>query len=103
MINKEKRIVDITLGELLDALELREAKKQEVIHHPPEPDIVTIEVACRITHLARQTIYQMCCKGISVRKEGTVPFPVIRRPHSKRLLFSRKALQQWVEGKTITK
>ncbi len=52
-------------------------------------DLVDIEDAMKITHLARQTIY---CKVSA----GTIPY--IKRPNSKRLFFSREALISWIKN-----
>lgn len=53
-------------------------------------DLVDIEDAMKITHLARQTIY---CKVSA----GTIPY--IKRPNSKKLFFSRQALIAWLNEK----
>lgn len=50
-------------------------------------DNITIDEAMKITHLARQTIY-----GHVFEKK--IPFN--KRPNSKKLFFSRKALQRWM-------
>jgi excisionase family DNA binding protein len=55
-----------------------------------EQDIIFMDEACRITGLARQTIYQLV---------GTNEIPYLPKGGRKKLAFSRKALLAWMEGK----
>lgn len=93
IINKETRVIDLTLEELINALSSS---------HPPqvqeqvveEDEIGGIELAVKITGLAKQTIYGK----VSSR---TIPF--MKQPSGKRLYFSRKELLEWLKShKRIT-
>lgn len=56
-----------------------------------EEEFLTIDQASDLTHLAKQTIYQLVCE----RK-----IPYLKRKGSKRLLFSSEDLKNWLrEGR----
>lgn len=50
-------------------------------------DLMNVEEASRFTRLKKETIYNMT-------STGKIPF--IKRPDSRKLLFSRSALESWV-------
>jgi excisionase family DNA binding protein len=58
---------------------------------PKLPDRCTLPEACEITGLSRSLIYKMSM-------DGTIP----REKYGKRLVFSRKALNEWIKSRTIT-
>ena len=58
----------------------------------PPPDRITLNEACAITGLSRSLIYKMTMAG-------TIP----HEKYGKRLVFSRMALQEWVQSRTIPK
>ena len=58
----------------------------------PEPDEISIDGAERITGLKKSTLYKASFEGtIPVKKRG------------RRLIFSRKDLQSWLNSNTIEK
>ena len=57
---------------------------------PEQQDIIFMEEACRITGLARQTIYQHI---------GNNNIPYLPKGKRKKLAFSRKSLLLWMEGR----
>lgn len=61
---------------------------QVKIENQGEQDIVPIEEAMKITNLARQTLYGK----VYDRK-----IPFIKRPGSRKLLFSKSALIKWLQ------
>ena len=66
---------------------MREVLEERSLEILDPEDTITIEAAMQITHLARQTIY-----GHVFEKK----IPFFKRPNSKKLFFSRKALQRWM-------
>jgi excisionase family DNA binding protein len=54
------------------------------------PDRCTLPEACKITGLSVSAIYKMSM-------DGTIP----REKYGKRLVFSRKKLEQWIEDRTV--
>lgn len=92
MITPDTRLIDLNVAQLREVIADASGTLHPNIPNEPGPDIIEIDEACRITHLARQSIYQQSCNGRSIKK-NELPLPIIRRPGSKKLLFSRKALQ----------
>lgn len=90
MKQNEKRIIDLSVQELQELI--GETIKNNTSLNPPQPeqqDIITIEVVMSITQLARQTIYQHVHYGV---------IPYIKRPNSRKLYFSRKAIVAWLKS-----
>jgi excisionase family DNA binding protein len=66
------------------------------IKHPtkapePLPDRITLQDACELTGQSKGQLYKMTMLG-------TIPFSHF----GKRLIFSRKALTEWMESRTIS-
>ena len=72
---------------------LRDAIQEiKAIPDPPKlSDRCTLPEACEITGLSRSLIYKMSM-------DGTIP----KEKYGKRLVFSRKALNEWIEKRTIS-
>ena len=90
MIKNETRLIDLTVGELQQLLgETIKNSKSSLQQSQPEPeDIGPIEMAMEVTFLARQTLYGLICAK---------KIPFIKRPGSRKLFFSRKALLAWIQ------
>jgi len=54
------------------------------------PDRCTLIEACEFTHLSKSALYKLCM-------DGDIPF----EKYGRRSIFSRKALTQWMEARTI--
>lgn len=86
----ETRVIDLTVNQLQQLIEetLNAKTFSQNSTDSTEQDLVPIEIAMKITNLARQTIYGL----VYVRR-----IPFIKRPKSRKLFFSRKALMIWIE------
>lgn len=68
---------------------IRECLEETGIITTINDDLITIDEVSQLTKLARQTLYAKC-------SAGKIPF--IKRPNSKKLLFSRQAIMTWLKG-----
>ena len=75
------------LSELIQS-SIRSVLNEQSRSQPEIPDLIPIEEAMKITNLARQTLYAK----VYDRK-----IPFIKRPGSRKLFFSRKALLNWIQ------
>ena len=85
-ITKETRVIDLTLGELINAISSN-SPLESPVQKTPEDELGGIELAVHITKLAKQTIYGK----VAARK-----IPYIKLPDSKKLYFSKKDLEEWL-------
>ena len=88
------QIVQLDFTELQTAIKncLRDAIAEiKAIPDPPElPDRISLNEACQVTGSSKSQIYKLSMMGeIPVRHFG------------KRLVFSRKELTAWMEGRTV--
>lgn len=92
MIDKNKRVIDLTGYELLQLLsEINREKQENAIPISTEvQDVICIEEAMKITGYARQTLYGL----VNTRK-----IPVIKKDGFRKLHFSRKAILEWLSNK----
>lgn len=88
-MDKKQQSVYIRDEEILKQL-IKEAISEHFLHISDSQDIIKIDEAMKITHLARQTIY-----GLIYEKK--LPF-LPKRANSKKLLFSRAALNNWMKN-----
>lgn len=90
MITNDTRVIDLTVNQLQqligETIKNNTSSLQQT--QPEQQDIVSIEIGMEITNLARQTIY-----GLVFNRK----IPFIKRPGSRKLLFSRKALLAWIQ------
>ncbi len=88
-------IVQLDFNELQAAIKdcLRDAITEiKAIPDPPKlPDRCTLPEAAEITGLSRSMLYKLSM-------DGEIP----RQKYGKRLVFSRKALDQWMTARTKT-
>jgi excisionase family DNA binding protein len=88
-------IVQMNYEDLQAAIKtcLRDAVEEiKAIPEPKKlPDRCTLPAACEITGLSQSAIYKMSM-------DGTIP----KEKYGKRLVFSRKALNEWMENRTIS-
>jgi excisionase family DNA binding protein len=57
----------------------------------PMPDRCTLPEACQITGLSKSLVYKMSMDGV-----------IPKEKYGKRLVFSRKALNEWVQARTVS-
>ncbi len=90
-MEKEKKTSEATTRQE-DQLKksILEVLNEVMVFSHPKNDLITIDEAVQLTKLAKQTIYGKV-------SGGTIPF--IKRPNSKKLLFSRKSLILWLTEK----
>ena len=88
IINTETRLIDLTVGDLINAISSKQSTSV-FEGKVDEDEIGGIELAENITGLARQTIYGK----VSERK-----ISFIKIPHSKKLYFSKKDLNEWLQS-----
>ncbi|MCJ7449519.1 MAG: helix-turn-helix domain-containing protein [Bacteroidales bacterium] len=88
------QIIQLNYEELEAAIKncLREAVAEikAIPDLPKLPDRCTLPEACEITGLSKSLIYKLCM-------DGAIP----REKYGKRLVFSRKALNEWVQARTV--
>ena len=86
-----RKVSELYVFELEQLVEdLLSSKIQNIQSQTAIQNIISIEEAMEITHLAKQTIY-----GLVFEKR----IPFIKRPRSKKLFFSRTALNEWMIGR----
>lgn len=85
-VNKEELRAEIK-SVLLEAIE--ETKNNPAPVPTPLPDLVEILEACQITRQSKSQIYKLTMLN-------EIPF----EKYGKRLIFSRKALYEWMESRT---
>ena len=85
-------IPDAAVDELVNAVSLKCFSKTVLPPQPEQADLVNIDEACRITGYKKPTLYH---------KSFTGEVPVSRL--GKFLVFSRRELNAWRDGKTIRK
>lgn len=89
-----ENIVQLNFNDLQSVIKecLRDAVDEiKAIPDPPKlSDRVSLPEACEITELSRSAMYKLC-----MGKE------VPHEKYGKRLIFSRKALQEWIRDRTI--
>ena len=67
MIPNEKRLVDLTVGELRQVLKIERDASASKIEHPSPPnenEFLEMEAAAKVLHVSKNTLY-----GITSRKE----------------------------------
>jgi len=88
------QIIQLNYDELQTVIKdcLRDAIAEiKTIPEPePIPDRCTLPEACQITGLSKSLLYKMSM-------DGTIP----REKYGKRLVFSRKTLNEWVKTRTV--
>jgi excisionase family DNA binding protein len=89
------QIVQLNYDELQEIIKtcLRDSIAEiKAIPDPPKlSDRCTLPEACEITGLSRSLIYKMSM-------DGTIP----KEKYGKRLVFSRKALTEWMQDRTVS-
>ncbi len=91
-INESTRIVDITVGQLLEIIEQKTATRQTEPKAEPKDDRVGINAIKALTGLSYSQLYKLTAlNAIPHRKFG------------KRLIFSIKAITEWMEQQTTGK
>ena len=88
-------IVQLDFTDLQTAIKdcLRDAIAEiKAIPDPPKlPDRCTLPEACEITGLSRSLLYKLSM-------DGEIP----KQKYGRRLVFSRKALNEWVQARTVS-
>lgn len=87
IITKETRVIDLTLGELINAIS-NNSPTVPTVPNVPEDELGGIDLAMQVTGLARQTIY-----GMTHKKD--IPF---MRSGKKHLRFSKTELINWLKS-----
>ncbi len=83
-------IIITTKTELSEIVQssVRKVLSEQQQSQPEQQDLIPIEGATTLTNLAKQTIY-----GLVYNRK----IPFIKRPGSRKLFFSRKALLAWIQ------
>jgi excisionase family DNA binding protein len=90
-MDRNKRLIDTTVGELMDYLELR---IKDVMRHDSEEkhdsttEFIGIKEAAKYVHLSIPTLYRLV-----MNKE--IPFSKTKR----KLLFKKEQLREWIENR----
>ena len=81
MIPNEKRVVDLTVGELRQVLKNEREKDSPKIEYPPplnDNELLEMEAAAKVLHVTKNTLYGICSrKEIKYTKRGKNLFKMV--------------------------